>query len=199
MIWRPTADGKTIAPVKGFPGEHKLEELARLAAHRLNLTLATTDGLVDCTAVTLQRAYRVQPVLHPAENQQEYLAKLDHTVTADADYWIRVFDRASDLQLHGGAVRAIQKLSQSAAGHYSIPLDFLTRLLGDSRPVVRYLALQQIAAIDPKQSYGGAEKALEVALEMARLASGPRALVIGRSSDLRQAAQQQLEQQGRKY
>lgn len=195
VIWRPTADGKSVASVKGSPEEHKLEGLAQLAAHRLNLTLATTDDLVDCAAVTLQRAYRVQPVLHPVENQHEALANIDHAVAADASFWIRTFDRASDLQMHGGAVRAIQKLSQAAAGHYLIPLDFLTRLLGDSRPVVRYLALQQIATIDPKQSYAGAEKALEVALEMARLASGPHALVIGRSSDLLQAAQQQLEQQ----
>ncbi len=194
-IWRPTADGKTVAPVKVSPEERELEELARLASHRLNLTLATTDDLVDCAAVALQRAYRVQPLLYPTENQVEVLAKLDHAVAADASYWIRVFDRASDLQMHGGAVRAIQKLSQSAAGNYLMPLDFLTRLLSDSRPVVRYLALQQIAAVDPKQSFGGAENALGVALEMARLTSGPHALVIGRSSDLRQAAQQQLEQQ----
>lgn len=195
VIWRPTEDGKSVAPVKGSPEEHKLEGLARLAAHRLNLTLATTDDLVDCTAVALQRAYRVHPMLHPAEKQYEVLGKIDHAVATDANYWIRVFDRASDLQMHGGAVRAIQKLSQAAAGHYLIPLDFLTRLLGDSRPGVRYLALQQIAASNPQQPFGGAEKALQVALEMARLASGPHALVIGRSSDLRQAAQQQLEQQ----
>ncbi|MCA9159164.1 MAG: hypothetical protein KDA72_12605, partial [Planctomycetales bacterium] len=195
VIWRPTADGTTVAPAKGSEEERKLEGLARLAAHRLNLTLATTDDLVDCTAVALQRAYRVQPMLQPAENQHQVLGKLDHAVATDANYWIRVFDRASDLQMHGGAVRAIQKLSQAAAGHYLIPLDFLTRLLGDSRPVVRYLALQQIAASNPQQSFGGAEKALQVALEMARLAGGPHALVIGRSSDLRQAAQQQLEQQ----
>jgi CheY-like chemotaxis protein len=195
LIWRPAADGKSVAAFKGSREERQLEGLARVAAHRMNLTRATTDDLVDCAAVVLQRAYRVQPVLQPSEKSQEYLAKFDQLVAADASYWIRVFDRASELQMHGGALGAIQQLSRTAAGHYLIPLDFLTRLLGDSRPMVRYLALQQIAAIDPKQAFGGAEKALEVALEMARLGSGPQALVIGRSADLRQAAQQQLEQQ----
>lgn len=194
-IWRPTADGKSVAQVTGPPEERELEQLARVAAHRLNLTRATTGDLVDSTVAILQRAYRVQPGVQPAADPSAYLADLDQPAASDAGFWIRVFDRSSELQMHGAAVRSIQKLGQEAAGHYLIPLDFLTRLLGDSRPVIRYLALEQIAKLDPKQSYGGAEKSLEVAVEMARLSSGPHALVIGRSADLRQAARQQLEQQ----
>lgn len=194
-IWRPTADGKSVAQEMGPPEQRELEQLARLAAHRLNLTVATTDDLVDSTAVILQRAYRVQPGLQAATDQAAYLADLNRQEAHDASFWIRVFDRASELQMHGAAVRSIQKLALEAPGHYLIPLDFLTRLLGDSRPVIRYLALQQIAELDPQQSFGGAEKALEVAVEMARLNSGPHVLVVGRSADLRQAAQQQLEQQ----
>lgn len=194
-IWRPTADGKSVSQVERSPEEAQLEQLARLAAHRLNLTRAATSDLVDSTAVILQRAYRVQPELQLVADQAVYLAELKHSEAGDAGFWIRVFDRASDLQMHGAAVRSIQKLAEEAPGNYLIPLDFLTRLLGDSRPVIRYLALEQIAKLDPQQSFGGAEKALEVAVEMARLSSGPHALVIGRSGDLRQAAQQQLEQQ----
>ena len=194
-IWRPTGDGKSIVQVNGSPEERQLEQLARVAAHRLNLTRATNDDLVESSAVILQRAYRVQPSLWPAADPAAYLADLDQVASDEAAFWIRVFDRASELQLHGAAVRSVQMLAQHAPGNYLIPLDFLTRLLGDSRPVIRYLALEQIAKLDPQQSFGGAEKSLEVAVEMARLTSGPHALVIGRSAELRQAAQQQLEQQ----
>ncbi len=194
-IWRPTSDGQSVQAVQGSREEQQLEALARVAAQRLNLDSSTSDALVDCGAVVLQRAYRVRPGLAFDPQHKDTLADFAPVLADDANYWVRVFDRASELQLHGGAVRAVQMLEHSAAGHYLVPLDFLTRLLGDSRPGIRYLALQQIAAIDPQQSFAGAEKSLQVAVEMARLSSGPRGLVVGMSAELRQAAQQQLEQQ----
>ncbi len=195
IVWRQTADGRLVQPVESSDQDRQLEAVAQLAAHRLNLTIATTDELVDCGAVVLQRAYQVQPGTGLSEDRSGLLANFNQTLATEESYWIRVFDRASELQMHGGAVRAIEMLIASARGHYLVPIDFMSKLLGDSRPVVRYVALMQIVKLDPQHNFAGAEKALDVALEMTRLGSGPQALVVGMNSELRLAAEQQLQMQ----
>ncbi len=193
VVWRQSADGKFIQPVKSRIAESRLQAAAQLAAHRMNLTIATTEDLVDCTAIVLQNAYQVDSALQTSELASIFMTSLDHVAAKDPGFWIRVFDRATELQLHAGAVRASQMLIQSAPGPHHVPLDFMERLLSDSRPILRYIALNKIAEIDPRQSFAGAEKTLEVALEMTRLGSGPHALVVGRHAEQRQAAQQQLQ------
>ena len=195
VLWRPTKDGRSVTAIAANGQDRQLESVAQLAAHRLNLTLSTTEELVDCGAVLLQRAYQVQPSLEQSASGATLLAQFNHTVATETSYWIRVFDQATELQFHGGAVRAMQMVVASTPGRESVPLDFFTRLLGDTRPMVRYLALKRIAALDPQQSFAGAEKVLEVALEMSRLGNGPHALVVGMNSELRSAAEQQLELQ----
>ncbi len=191
-VWRQTPDGNSVQAVKSFVKENRLEAVAQLAAQRMQLSIATTEDLVDCGAVVLQRAYRAKPTLDAGEIQSVLLTSFDQVATLEAGFWIRVFDRATELQMHGGAVRALQMLVQTSS-MAATPLDFLSRLLGDSRPIVRFIALATIADVGPSQSFAGAEKSLGVALEMARLGSGPHALVIGNHSEQRQAAQQQLE------
>ncbi len=195
VVWRPTVDGRSVQAIAATDKDRQLESVAQLAAHRLNLTMSTTDELIDCGAVILQRAYQIQPGIEQFADRSALLAPFNQLVAVESSYWIGVFDRATELQLHGGAVRAVQMLIDSAAGNYTVPLDFLTKLLGDSRPIVRFLALKHIAMLDPQQPFAGAEKALAVALEMSRLGNGPHALVVGMNSELRLAAEQQLELQ----
>lgn len=195
VVWRASDDGHAVTALATSGQVRQLESVAQLAAHRLNLTLSTTEELVDCGAVILQRAYQVQPGLEKSPSGASLLAQFDQAVATESSFWIRVFDRATELQFHGGAIRAMQRLVDTANGRELVPLDFITRLLGDARPMVRYLALKHIATVDPQQPFAGAEKALEVALEMSRLGSGPHALVVGMNSELRSAAEQQLELQ----
>ncbi len=195
IVWRQTSDGKSIVAQPAQEKERWLEATAQLGAHRMNLSVATSDDLVESAAVVMQRAYKADPQMSQGELQSNLIAVFDQELAQEAGFWMQVFDRATELQMHGGAIRAMQMLIDTAPGNASVPLDFLSHLLGDSRPVVRYWALQTLAAIDPQQSYPGAEKALEVALEMSRIGSGPHALVVGLQSEMRQAAAQQLQQQ----
>lgn len=189
-VWRTTADGNSVQAVEASEQDRVLEAVARLAGHRLTLAQVTTDDLVDCGAVLSQRAYQVSPV-----EAGGWLVDFSAQVAEDPSYWIRVFDRASELQFHGGAVKVVYVLTTGGLGGLGLPDDFLTRLLGDERPPVRYLALQYLAQQGPPVDFAAAEKATRVALEMTQLGRGPRVLVVGRSAELRAAAEQQLVQQ----
>jgi CheY-like chemotaxis protein len=64
----------------------------------------------------------------------------------------------------------------------------LSRLLQDSRPAIRYRALESIAAIDPKVGYLGADQAIATAVEMTKLTNSPLVLLVGANAELRLAA-----------
>ncbi|MCA9133829.1 MAG: hypothetical protein KDA45_11770, partial [Planctomycetales bacterium] len=194
-IWRPTPDRRSVQLVEGQTQDRRLEAVARLAVHRLQLSLTTPGESVDCGAVLLQRAYQSHASMELGEVEGHLLTRLPEAQTREAGYWIQVFERADEWQMHGGAIRALQMLVASAPGEYLVPLDFLSELLNDSRPVIRYTALQSLYELDPQSPYLGAEKALAVAMEMTQLAGGPQPLVVGLQSELRQAAQQQLKMQ----
>lgn len=196
IVWRLTPDRRSIQLVDTLTKDRWLENAARLAAHRLQLSPPPANAeLVDCGAVLLQRAYQVQPTLALGEVASAMLLDIPKENSTEPGFWVQIFEQASEWQMHGGAVRALQMLVASAGSDYLIPTDFLSRLLSDSRPVVRYAALESIAAIDPQSRFEGSEKALETALEMTELADGPHALVIGLQSELRAAAGQQITQQ----
>lgn len=194
-VWRPTPDGQSIELVE-LPSTHRpLERLAQLASHLANLTNATRKDSIATGASLLQRAYQANPTQELGEFEQHLLRSFDAELASDADYWQQVFARANEWEMHGAALRSLQLLTDHARrGDYLAPLDFLSQMLGDPRPVIRFTALQSIAQIAPQQPFPGAEKSIEVALEMSSLGNGPHALVIGMQSEMRQAASQQLSQ-----
>ncbi len=192
-VWRPGASGTAIVRASVTPADKLLEQAARLAAHRMRLQVATNEDLVDCAAVLLQRVYKVRPQLYAAEGSAQMLADIPSEVSAKFSWWQQVFDRCNQWQLHGAAVRALDLMADGIVrGEFDPPSEYLAKLLRDPRPAIRYAALDLIDRIDPKSTYFGHEWAVESAIEMSRLGSGPQILVIGLQSELRQVAQQQI-------
>ncbi len=195
-VWRPTPDGQNIQLSEVPATERQLERLAQLAAHRMSLMNAGRTDAVDCGVVLLQRAYQLSPTLAAEEVAKYLLVAIDTSLTQDASYWQAVFHRADEWQMHGAALRALQQMGEHAVqGDFSPPLNFLSELLQDPRPIMRYTALQTITKLDPTEKYAGSEQALETAIEMVSLAAGPQALVIGHQAEFRQTAGFQLQQQ----
>lgn len=195
-VWRPTPDGQNIQLSEVPATERQLERLAQLAGHRMLLINASRTDVVDCGAVLLQRAYQLSPTLPAEEVGAHMLVAIDESLAQDASYWQAVFERADALQMHGAALRALQLMGEHAVqDDFPPPLNFLSKLLRDPRPMMRYTALQTIIKLDPTEKYAGSEHALETAVEMVSLAAGPQALVIGLQAELRQTAGFQLQQQ----
>ncbi len=192
-VWRPSANGSSIERVETSLADKALETVARLAAYRMQLQTATSEGLVDSAAVLMQRTYKVRPQLFAGELPNFMLAEFAPEVRSNIGFWQRVFARCEEWQLHGAAIRSLQWMADGiSTGEMDASIGFLTKLLKDPTPSVRYSALEILAKIDPKANYYGHEWAMETAVEMTRLQSGPHALVIGLQSELRQAAQQQI-------
>ncbi len=192
-VWRPSAAGTSIQRVSVPQSDKSLEQVARLAAQRMQLQVATNEGLVGCAAVLLQRAYKVRPQLYAAEGSAQLLANFPTEVSGDFSWWQQVFSQCTTWQLHGAAVRALHLMADGIVrGDFDPPSEYIAKLLRDPRPAIRYSALELFDRLDPKSSYFGDEWALETAIEMSRLGSGPRVLVIGLQSELRQTAQQQI-------
>lgn len=195
FVWRLTPDRNSIEKVEATKSERLLEQVSRLAALRMQLPVELMEEAVDSGAIMAQRAYKVSPALSGGERGQHFFVPVPQHFATQSAYWIRVFERATELQMHGGAVRALQMLVESAPGNYEIPIDYLSELLDDPRPVIRYATLAAIAEADPREKYAGAEQAVEVALEMTQLSRGPHTLIVGLQSELRQAAAQQVQLQ----
>lgn len=194
--WRPTATGTAIERVSVAQADKALEAAARLASHRLQLTVATTAGSIDSAAILMQRNYKMRPQLIAGELPNHMLAELPPEFQKDLKWWQAVFARCQELQLHGAAIRSLQLMADGiGSGELDASISFLTKLLKDPAPAVRYTALETLAKLDPQNSYYGHEWAMETAVEMTRLQTGPHALIIGLQSELRQAAQQQIQLQ----
>lgn len=192
-VWRPAADGTSIERVVASVSDKALESAARLAAYRMQLQSATTDGLVDSAAVLMQRTYKMRPQLFAGELSNYMLADIAPDMRSDIGFWQNVFARCEEWQLHGAAIRSLQLMADGiSTGEFDTSIAFLTKLLKDPTPAIRYTALEVLAKLDPQANYYGNEWAMETAVEMTRLQSGPHALVIGLQSGLRQAAQQQI-------
>jgi len=192
-VWRPAANGTSIERVEVSVSDKALETAARLAAYRMQLQTATADGLVDSAAILMQRTYKVRPQLFAGELPNYMLADIAPEVRGDIGFWQHVFARCEEWQLHGAAIRSLQLMAEGiSTGEFDASISFLTKLLKDPTPAIRYTALEIIAKLDPKANYYGNEWAMETAVEMTRLQAGPHALVIGLQSELRQAARQQI-------
>jgi CheY-like chemotaxis protein len=192
-LWRPAPDGQSIERVEVAEADRLLEVAARLAAHRLRMQHATNQGLVESAAVLMQRLYKVRPQLIAGQLDSDLLADVPPELVKDSVWWQQVYAQCNEWQLHGGSIRVVQSMSESmVSGQLDSSLAFVSQLLKDPRPIVRFSALELLDRLDPKSSYAGAERALETAVEMTRLQGGPQVLVIGLQSEMRQAAKQQL-------
>ncbi len=195
-VWRPAENGNSIARAEATVTDKALEAAARFAAYRMQLQSSTTSGLVDSAAILMQRSYKMRPQLFAGELENFMLADVAPEVRSDIGFWQSVFARCEEWQLHGAAIRSLQLMADGiSSGEFDASVSFLTKLLKDPTPAVRYTALEILAKLDPKASFYGNEWAVETAIEMSRLQSGPHALVIGLQSELRQAAQQQIKLQ----
>ncbi len=195
-VWRLTPDRMSIQRVEVPAKDRMLERTSQLATLRMRLSAATSADRVEGGVVLLQRAYRMSPQLELRELEVPWYTETQADRMPEAGYWEQVFAQAGVWQMHGAAVRSLQMMGQAVnAGQLVAPMDFLSRLLSDPRPMIRYTALETVASIGPTQPYWGMEKAIETAWEMTQLAGGPHALVIGLQAELRQAAQQQLQLQ----
>lgn len=193
LVWRLSQDGNSVQRVSAPAEQRQLERLAQLAILRLQQQSAAADDRIEAETVLLQRAYKLDPQVEMAEVDPRLRAQLTSAEQSNS-HWQQLFEKASEWQMHGAALRAIQLMADEAS-QVEPPVNFLSELLYDSRPIVRYAAIESLAKLDPQENYRGADRALEVALEMSQLGDGPRALVIGLQSDLRQATQQQLLQE----
>ncbi len=194
-VWRLTPDRTGVEMVEGSEGLAALERWANLAALRLKMLAASggaTDQIVASAVAVAQRAYKINPQLVDAELDSHMLVDIPGQRAADADFWAAVFDKATEWQMHGAALRSVQRMGRAGADKFPTMV-FLSSVLGDTRPVVRFAALEAIDAIDPDQPYAGVERAIETALEAVRLGASPHVLVVGLHADLRQVAQQQLQ------
>lgn len=193
LVWRLSPDGNSVQRVSAPAEQRELERLTQLAVLRLQQQSVTAGDRIEAVTTLLQRAYKLDPRVDMAEVEPQLLLQLDQSQLSDSE-WPQLFEKASEWQMHGAALRAVQMMAGEAS-QVAPPVNFLSELLYDSRPIVRYAAIASLAKLDPQENYRGAERAIEVALEMSQLGDGPHALVIGLQSDLRQATQQQLLQE----
>lgn len=190
VVWRTTADGKYVEALEVPESQVSLEALARVAALRCNHLSCSKQDQVSNAVALLQRAYQVSPGLDTADWNSKRLVPVEGE-SLDSDFWQAAFAKAGEWQMHGAAVRALQMLGQEDLPTSST-IAFLSDILKDPRPVIRYTALEVLADWDPVDNYKGSEQAIETALEMTHLGTGPQALVIGLHTELRQAARQQI-------
>lgn len=193
-LWQPSAEGKIVWS-QGTKDLALLQRLAQLAQLRTELDGAMASATTSSVAIQLQLAYQLKPSLADTQVDSLLIAPLPADLVVEPAFWSEVFKEASKQEMHGGAVRALQLLTQQIQAHKLLPpLEFLSQLLNDKRPVVRYLALEAIAAADPKSDYAGSVQALSTAVEMTQLAQGPKALVVGANLELCVSADQIVQQ-----
>lgn len=191
VVWQVTPDGSLVEAIEASKSQRDLELLAQLASMRMQMRSADRGQLIEDLSYVLQRDYQQSPDELRAASLKpvgEALGGVGAT-----DLWQQVFEQATEWQMHGAAVQAIHALAESTSPD-NPPLNFVSDLLHDPRPVVRYAALELLNRWDPDRNYRGSEQALRTAFEMRSLGAGPHALVIGQRADLSQAAQQQIQQ-----
>ncbi|HBE69314.1 MAG TPA: hypothetical protein DDW52_14295 [Planctomycetaceae bacterium] len=185
-IWQISADGQTVEHAQAPKDIQQLRLLAHWARQTLKLN-ASEQRRIECLAILLQDAYQKPPSERPTA-----LASAGEFAEWESVSVAEVLAKATDMQLHGAALSALQLLASGKQASVAT-VDVLVKHLTDSRPAVRYTALEAITKIDPSAPFYGAETALVTATEMARLADGPTVLVIGLHAEMRQAVSSQLE------
>lgn len=193
--WTLSSDGHSVLRSQSDAAGRSLEQAAQLASLCLSVPLLAQQRS-ECLAVLLQAAYKRGLSTNRAAQTAEITAVMNRylqTADGQSDNLELLLETADELEMHAAAISVIRWMASGRGQPALAYLDLMTRLLSDARPIVRYTALEAIAAMDPTSSFAGAEPALAVALEMSQLSAGPGVLVVGLHSDLRQAAKQQLE------
>ncbi len=196
-VWRWNPQAKTITAVEATAADRSLELLAHLAAERLLSDVRTLEDEVDSVVVLLQHSYQAQPGIASANPTASLLAPMPASAQS-GDFWKLVLDRSHELQMHGASLRAAQVIGRmlDAKQPSSAPFSFVTGCLKDSRPAMRYIATEAIIRSQVKQPYNNSSVVLENLIEMSRLGRGPTVLVVGLASDLRSAAEGQVQSLG---
>lgn len=192
-VWRLDSAGTGVKAAEATVADHALELLAQIAAHRVTYNYRTHNDEIDCATVLLQHAYQSRPGVATDNLLGSLMASLPQDA-GTSDFWKQVLDRSDEWQMHGAAVRAAQAIGSTLATSTpgSASFTFIAECLRDSRPALRYVAVDAIARAQLKAPYDGSASALEAAIEMSRLGQGPMVLVVGLTGDLRMAAEQQL-------
>lgn len=194
LVWQPTADGKMVSR-QMTRDLANLERLTQLACLRSEIEGAPGTNLLTSTAIELHRAYHLNPKLVDNEAESWLMRSIPQDRSNESGFWIEAFQQCSKMQMHGGSVRALQLMTaRIQSGKILAPLDFLSQLLADKRPVIRFLALQAIMAADPRSDYAGSAQAISTAVEMTQLSQGPEALVVGANSELCMSADEIIQQ-----
>lgn len=191
-VWQLSPDGNSLVSTEAPYSHLALRKLSNVSMLMLQQQATTRENQVLATAALLQESYQARPELLATEQDQRIASALGD-IASQSDFWQQLFDEASERQLHGAALRAMQLMSDNILPGEA-PLGFLTRVLKDPRPAIRFAAVDAIGKLDPLQPFSGADLTIQNALEMSRLANGPHVLVIGLQAQIRQAAQQQLRQ-----
>jgi len=196
-VWRVASDGLSLETVETSGANRSLERLAQLARHCAEFGSLTSPDWVDMATTILQQGYQSQPGVATADPSAGLSAELPEGELT-SDFLQRVLKRSAELQMHGASIRAAQAIGRELPGQLpgDFSFDFIAGCLRDSRPVMRYVGLDALAKADMKSPYNGSASALETAVEMSRLGSGPMVLVVGLTADLRLAADQQLVSSG---
>ncbi len=182
IVWRVSSDGKNVKSSEAPVPDQALEALAQLATLRLSCSGTTDADLVDCATVLAQRNYQANQLASGWMAQPKEVA-----------FWKRVLDRSNEWQMHGAALIAAETIGgQLSTDESAAAMTVMSECLRDARPGMRYAAVAAIAKANLQTAYNGAAAALETAVEMSRLGQGPTVLIVGLSSDLRLAAEQQL-------
>jgi len=185
IAWSTDEDGARVVQQELKRDLKSLEQLYQIAQQRAILAASQPEDLVALGAVGFQRAYQKDPQLQNPKLDGAVLANLPPESLNRPEFWIGVFRQADSWEMHGSCVRSLHLLTQSAlAGKFSPPMDFLSELLIDPRPIIRYMAMEAVAELDPRVDYEGSERALATAVEMLQLNNGAATLVIGANSEL---------------
>ncbi len=195
VIWGLSDDGMRVVKREGSNDLKALERLFQIALHRASLAESPTSDQAAFAAVGLQRAYHLDPRQQSPQWTSLVTELVPENDISRSDFWIEVFRQTSSWEMHGGSVLALNLMAQRIqAGQIAAPLEFLSSLLVDPRPIIRYHALETLASVDPKEDYAGSERALATAVEMLQLGMGPAALVIGANAELCMAAEASIRQ-----
>jgi CheY-like chemotaxis protein len=194
-LWLPSAGGDSITPHPATKQMLTLSRLSQIGWMLGQLQTADRSDTLKAGTISLQRLYHFGQK-GAEQDDASLLDSFPQEELEDPDYWIGVFNLASEWEMHGAAVMAIQKMVDlKNLSEKSTSIDFLSRSLFDSRPAIRYAALEAIALIDPQDDYSGSERALTTALEMLKLGSGPQALIVGSNFEISKTAEALLSQQ----
>ncbi len=189
-VWRLDASRNAVMFVDAAEENGALTRLAEVAVMQLRAGGTNESTTVNALIALLQSEYQWNPTVHPASfNPQQSLPEVDPSLLT-LERLKTAFERASELQMHGSAILAMQLLPKQLDAP---TLGFLSDALADSRPIIRYMALESLQKLDPKQDFRGSSQAVRTAIEMSKLASGPHTLVIGLQADLRQTAAEQIQ------